>query len=311
MPLVFPRPEGHGIFDSLSLRQASAAGQRLLDLVFPPRCPGCGRLGVLFCDSCQAQIEPIIPPVCRRCGHPTPEDGTGLSARSFRAESPGPCGLPAYGERGLLAHGERGVAGAGFRDVLCEACQATPSNLDGIKAVGIFAHPLREAIHALKYENCRGLAAPLGACMADAWSHAHPPADLLMPVPLHASRVAERGYNQSALLARILGSAARVPVVEGILVRQKATLPQVGLSWHERRRNVSDAFVCRESMEGQRVVLVDDVCTTGATLEACAAALRDGGASSVWGFTLARPRREPGTPTPDAVQQTPGTQTGY
>ncbi len=288
MPFVFPR--------SLSLRQASAAGQRLLDLVFPPRCPGCGRLGILFCDSCQAQIEPIILPVCRRCGRPTSEDVTGLSAKSFRAESPGPLGAA-------------GAGGAGFGDVLCAACQATPSNLDGIRAVGIFAHPLREAIHALKYENCRGLAAPLGARMADAWSYAHPPADLLMPVPLHVSRVAERGYNQSALLARVLGFTAGVPVVEGILVRQKATLPQVGLNWHERRRNVSDAFVCRGSMKGQRVVLVDDVCTTGATLEACAAVLREGGASSVWGFTLARPRGEPGTPPPDTVQQTPATQT--
>ena len=126
--------------------------------------------------------------------------------------------------------------------------------------------------------------------MADAWRDAGLSADLIVPVPLHPSRVAERGYNQSTLLADVLSPAVGVPMVEEVLVRQKATLPQVTLGRLERQQNVRGAFACRGDVAGQRIVLIDDVCTTGATLEACAAALRSRGAASVWGFTLARPR---------------------
>jgi ComF family protein len=241
------------------LSQVSAASQALLDLIFPPRCAGCGAWGTLFCEACQAQIETITPPVCPRCGHPT------------------------------------------FDNALCAACRREPSNLDGITAVAIYAHPLREAIHTLKYRDGRALAAPLGERMADAWRQACRQADMFLPVPLHPSRLAERGYNQSLLLARVLGANVGVPVTETALVRQRATLPQVGLGWHERRQNVSGAFVCQGDVRGKRVVLIDDVCTTGATLEACAAALKAGDATSIWALTLARARWEPGVPAPDAA----------
>jgi ComF family protein len=229
------------------LDRAWQVGQSLLDLIYPPRCPGCGRMGVAFCERCRAQVGLIAPPVCRRCGCALPQDG------------------------------------------LCARCRALPSNLDGILAVAVFADPLRQAIHALKYENNTALAAPLGSMMVGLWQlGGMPQADLILPVPLHTRRHAERGYNQSRLLARVLGRGVGVPVDERILVRQRHTLPQVGLGVSERQQNVEGAFACRGDLQGKTMVVVDDVCTTGATLEACAAALRASGAAGVWGFTLAR-----------------------
>jgi ComF family protein len=157
--------------------------------------------------------------------------------------------------------------------------------------MAVFADPLRQAIHALKYENNTTLAAPLGAMMVDLWRRGGlPQANLILPVPLHTRRQDERGYNQSSLLARVLGRGVGVPVDEHTLIRPRATLPQVGLGLSERQQNVEGAFACRGDVKGQTVVVVDDVCTTGATLEACAAILRAGGATSVWAFTLARAR---------------------
>ena len=239
------------------LDRASQVGQALLDLIYPPRCPGCGRMGFAFCERCQAQVELIAPPICRRCGCPLPQEG------------------------------------------LCSRCRTLPSSLEGIRAVAVFADPLRQAIHALKYENNTTLAAPLGVMMVGLWRRGGlPQTDLILPVPLHTRRQAERGYNQSSLLAHVLGRAVGVPVDEHTLIRQRATLPQVGLGLSERQQNVEGAFACRGvprpgrggHLEGKTVVVVDDVCTTGATLEACATALRAGGAAGVWGFTLARAR---------------------
>jgi ComF family protein len=247
----------------------STLAQALLDLLYPPRCPGCGRLGSLFCEHCLALIEPIRPPVCQRCGRP-------LDA--------GPAAQPGS---------ECEAVGGRWAVGLCPTCWSAPSPLDGVTAVAVFAHPLRQAIHTFKYEDGRSLAPILGKLMVEAWHAGQLSADVIVPVPLHASRLAERGYNQSALLAHVLGQGVGVAVRPELLVRQRATQPQVGLTAQERRQNVGGAFACRGQVAGQRVVLVDDVCTTGATLEVCASALKEGGAAVVWGFTLARPRWDP------------------
>jgi ComF family protein len=162
--------------------------------------------------------------------------------------------------------------------------------LDGIRSVALHDGVLRKAIHAFKYQGRRELAEPLGRMLFTYWQEAHLPADLVVPVPLHANRQRERGYNQSALLARVLARQARLELDEVHLVRTRATPPQVGLSADKRKTNVKDAFSWAGGvLEGCAVLLVDDVCTTGATLEACALALRGGGAQAVWALTLARP----------------------
>lgn len=233
-------------------RWLAEAGRTLLDLLYPPRCPGCNRLGELFCAACQARIEPPPTASCTRCGGPAPEAG------------------------------------------LCETCRDTATNLNAIFAAAVFTHPLREAIHDLKYNNGQALAVPLGRHMAVAWRDRGLSADVLIPVPLHPGRQAERGYNQSALLARVLSAELGLRLDERSLIRQRPTAHQVGLGRAERAQNVAGAFLCRGNVAGQQVMLIDDVVTTGATLEACAAALRSAGAASVNAFTLARARWAPG-----------------
>lgn len=116
------------------------------------------------------------------------------------------------------------------------------------------------------------------------------PGQVLVPVPLHNKRMRERGYNQSALLARELGKLAGLPVADSCLVRTRLTPPQAKTAnVTERRHNVDKAFACRTGeMLDKQVILIDDVSTSGSTLGACAAALKEAGAKSVWGLTLAR-----------------------
>jgi ComF family protein len=176
-------------------------------------------------------------------------------------------------------------------DDLCARCRTSPLQIERIRAAVYFEGALREAIHHLKYKGHTALVKPLGNLMATYWQQHPMPADVVVPVPLHAIRLHERGYNQAALLARELTQQAGLTLDERMLVRKRATAPQVKLSAKERRENVHDAFYCcDDGLAGKRVLLIDDVCTTGATLEACAIALHESGARSVQALTLARAR---------------------
>jgi len=151
---------------------------------------------------------------------------------------------------------------------------------------------VREVIHQFKYANRHSLTVILARLMAECW-HSNPmPSDLLVPVPLHPARQRERGYNQADLLARALGDMISLPVVTSGFERVRYTQSQISLNAADRRENVQNAFVFssrRDSIVSDRhVVVIDDVCTTGSTLEACSVALKDAGARTVWGFTLAR-----------------------
>jgi competence protein ComFC len=169
--------------------------------------------------------------------------------------------------------------------------------IDRLLAYAYYTGPLRQAIHDFKYNDIRCLAGPLGKLMGEGWAKlvdGTPYPDVIVPVPLHPSRQKQRGYNQAALLARELGAQQKCPVVEDILIRSKATAPQVDLDAQARRANVHGAFQCRnDSLAGKHVLLVDDVCTTGATLESACLALREAGSSSVWAYTLARAKPGP------------------
>lgn len=168
-------------------------------------------------------------------------------------------------------------------------CRRDPLRINGIRSVALFDGVLREAIHRLKYRGLRSLAVPLGQMLVDYW-RAHPlPVDVVVPVPLHPRRERERGYNQAVLLAREFSKSTGLSLMEEGLARVRETPPQIGLNAAERKVNVRGAFRCqRQELRGKKVLLLDDVCTTGATLEACSMALWEAGARSVWGLTLAR-----------------------
>jgi ComF family protein len=172
---------------------------------------------------------------------------------------------------------------------LCPACISHPLTIDGIRSLFLFGGTVRHAIHQLKYRHLKAMAAPLGHLLVEFLRTYPLPGEVLIPVPLHPRRLRERGYNQAALLAGIVGKATGLPVAEGLLFRQRDTITQARTaSAVERRSNVRDAFICRRELDGERILLIDDVCTTGATLDACAAALKAAGAGSVWGLTIAR-----------------------
>ena len=157
--------------------------------------------------------------------------------------------------------------------------------------MGYLEGTLQTAIHRFKYSNVRALATPLGKLAIEYLSSNPLPMDVVVPVPLHRRRLRERGYNQAALLAKEIGASVDLPVIDDVLLRIKSTMPQVGLGAAQRRDNVKGAFRCTNtSLAGLSVLLADDVCTTGATLEACSAALRDTGVKLVWGLVLARER---------------------
>jgi ComF family protein len=166
--------------------------------------------------------------------------------------------------------------------------------VDGIRAYAYHSGPLRTAIHQFKYEDLRSLAPTLAMLMGEGWADNLPPGgeiDIIVPVPLHATRQKERGYNQAALLAHELGQILDRPVVEDALARTRATVPQVDLNAEQRRENVQGAFQTTNSgLVGKRVLLVDDVYTTGSTLEAACTALKEKEVAYVWAYTLARAR---------------------
>lgn len=249
-------PAGHA--PHVALAPWARLKAALLDLLYPPRCAGCDSREAWFCAQCVDQLARAASPCCSLCGEPMP-----APVRSTRTS-------------------------------LCPRCQAHPLALDGLRFVAYFEGPLRRAVHQLKYRGCRAVAPALGHLMADAFLADSPPCELLVPVPLHARRLRERGYNQAALLAQAVGAELVVPVHTTALVRCRETRSQVKLNASERRENVRRAFTVppavAETIRERAVVVVDDVCTTGATLEACAMALRQAGARSVWGLTLGRER---------------------
>lgn len=148
---------------------------------------------------------------------------------------------------------------------------------------------IEQAIHSFKYRGVRAAAPELGRLLTGYLAEHPMPGDVLVPVPLHPRRLRNRGYNQSALLARELAKHTGLALARNALVRIKDAPPQVEASSpSQRRSNVEGSFQCTGEVTGQKMILVDDVATTGSTLSACAASLKAAGARSVWGLVLAR-----------------------
>jgi ComF family protein len=223
-------------------------GSRLLDLLFPVRCAGCGVVGELFCGACRACVQPIPQPICPRCGRP---------AQDARR---------------------------------CDRCCGADFHVAAVRAAAVYAEPLSRIIHAFKYDRQPALGAPLGGLLADYWCSRPVTVDVVIPVPLHRQRQRERGFNQAQLLAEELCRNAGLPLLQpGLLTRQRNTRQQVHLGRDERQDNVAGAFLWSgPELGGASALLIDDVMTTGATLEACGAALHAAGAGRVWALTVAR-----------------------
>lgn len=230
---------------------------------------------VLFPDQCRLCERPLrafsSAPVCSAC-----LEAVLPAAAPYVCVC---CGLPL--ESAAPLHGvDR-----------CGLCRLRTYAFDLARGFGVYEGSLRRLIHLLKYDKMRPLARPLAACMARRLCELGP-LDMIVPVPLFVLRKWRRGFNQADLLAGALSQESGIPWSRRILRRVRATPPQVGLSHHQRRLNLAGAFAVRgEAVRGRNVVLVDDVMTTGATLDACARVLKAAGATRVAGLTAARARR--------------------
>ncbi len=224
-----------------------------LSLLYPPCCLVCSRLGESgLCASCAAQILPIAAPFCAVCGQTlAPDDGG------------------------------------------CGDCHRRRPAFVRARAMGAYDGVLRHAIHQFKYRDRPQLAVPLGRLLAD-YAREQAPAlnglrfDAVLPVPMHAVRQRQRGYNQSERLAQIVGRELGLPLSTNTLVRIRPTRPQVGLSAEARRTNLRGAFAVRqpEAVAGKTLLLVDDVVTSGSSLYECSVTLKAAGAA-VYALVLA------------------------
>lgn len=172
---------------------------------------------------------------------------------------------------------------------LCARCQRRPAALDSVRAACTFEGVVRKAIHMLKYRQGRYVVPFLGSLLEEAIGRRPLQVDVIVPVPLSRERLRERGYNQSQLLAGHLSRSMDIPMEPDWIQRTRPTPPQTSLSAASRRANVRGAFQWRgPSVEGKRVLLVDDVMTTGATLEECGLVVRHAGARRVLAVVVAR-----------------------
>jgi ComF family protein len=201
-----------------------------LDLIFPPCCEGCGRVGYRWCNRCADDLLNL----------------------PLLNESPG-----------------------------------AVKPLQAIAATGIHEGKLQQAVHALKYNGLKEIADPLATRMIAQLQRLNWSFDLIVPVPLHTDRQQFRGYNQSQLLAHAIGAQLVIPCEVTAMTRMRNTRAQVGLNRAERRINMQKAFQGNPALlTGKKVLLVDDVYTTGATLGACAQSALQAGTLAVYALTV-------------------------
>ncbi|GAB4303086.1 MAG: ComF family protein [Desulfuromonadia bacterium] len=235
-----------------------------MDILLPPRCQGCG--GVLettvpphLCACCRQGAVPIISPLCPSCGIPFPDYGGG--------------------------------------DHLCGECLHSPPAYRFARSAFVYGGVIADLIHDLKYGKKTVRRRVLGELLLERlgetvsrWG-----ADILVPVPLHPSRLRSRGFNQSLLLGEVIAPLLSLPIERSLLLRTRQTPSQTTLSRQQRLTSPKGSFALAdpERVRGRSVLLLDDVMTTGGTLNECARVLVRGGAVEVSALTVARTVLEP------------------
>lgn len=246
---------GPAPFDRSTFDRAKRA---LFDMLYPRSCIGCGvpvpETFRFICWDCWSDATKVEPPFCGLCGDP--------------------------------------VAGAVDHDFICYSCSAHTPAFDGARSAARYDGVVGEALRQLKYSKALWLAPDLADILHKCLAAEYPGRkfDLVVPVPLHHVRRRGRGYNQSAVLAAELGRRIGCKSMPWMLRRIRPTSTQTNLTAPQRLSNVRNAFESRRAnwLAGRRALLVDDVMTTGATVDACAKALKEGGATSVHVLTVAR-----------------------
>ena len=231
----------------------------LVDFFFPPKCPFCGVIldGLSDnrpCPLCLTQVKPFGHPKCPRCG--------------------------------------LGFATENGEDHFCSACLTEERYFTMARAIGSYEGLMKEAISRFKYHGAIRLAKPLGILLTEYQDPDFPFSefDLILAVPLHRRRLRQRGFNQATLLARRVSRTHSIPLDSDSLQRTRFTEPQTRLSGPERQKNIRGAFkvLKPEIIAGKHILLIDDVFTTGATVQECSKVLVKGGAKRVDVLTLAR-----------------------
>jgi len=218
------------------------------DLLFPARCAHCNRDGLLLCDPCLMDATRLT------------SDG---SCRM--------CALPIHGT------------------TLCGRCSSDPPPVSSLVAAFAFDGAIRSAVHSLKYEGLRAISPILGEEMASRWGDRRKTPDVIVPIPLHRSRLRSRGYNQAELLAGPVATRLEVPLTTGLLRRVVDSPSQAGARDEaERAKRVRGIFAADAGVRDQHVLLIDDVATTGSTINSAASAMLDAGAWGVSALVLAR-----------------------
>ncbi len=237
------------------MNNLEGAKEFLLDILFPKKCANCGGEGSWLCEDCASLIEILESQYCPFCSHP-----------------------------GIVLDGKT-----------CASCRKN-NKLAGLFCVASFENKVaRNLIYQFKYEPhlAKYLAQPLSSLIITHLNLLNKnalPEFLLVPIPLHKKKLKRRGFNQALELAKHLAIALGCESEENVLVKNKETLPQMEMPKEKRFLNISGAFECRdtEKIKGKKIMLVDDVFTTGATMEECATQLLKAGAKEVWGVVIAR-----------------------
>lgn len=222
--------------------------EKLLELLYPPKCPFCGKIWSGICENCRENYPMIQEPRCMKCGKPIREN----------------------------------------TEEYCYDCKKTKHYYEVGRSLWVHKEPVNEAIYAFKYKNQRVYGEIFARELAKAYGKLlkQQEVKLIIPIPLHKSRRRKRGYNQTEILAKYLGKYTGIEVDCISLARVKRTSPQKRYNNKERKKNIKNAFVLKRKMNVENVVLIDDIYTTGSTIDEAARILKEAGVINVYFLTI-------------------------